>query len=177
MKNHLDVVIAENVCRLRKRAGLRQVDLAKLMRDSAQWTESTVAWIETARRRVTAAELIYLSAALGAELSDFTHTTNGNSMHVELGGPAKHPQPTLAHRRAAAKLGLTPRELDEASLRLFGVSFEQERDRQARGTGDAKSGRSLQARRGHATRQILRQIQTLNNELGEESDGVALGSA
>ena len=61
-----------------------------------------------------------------------------------------------AERKAAAKLGVEPRVLALAARMRYGRSFSDERD--ARIDPSGLSARSLQARRGHVTRELLKEL-------------------
>jgi transcriptional regulator with XRE-family HTH domain len=67
-------------------------------------------------------------------------------------------EPTEAEGRAAVKLGVEPVVLRTAAFILWGRDFEAERDDRAANGGDA---RAIAARRGHATRAMLAELQEL----------------
>ncbi len=64
----------------------------------------------------------------------------------------------VAERRAAAKLGVTPRVATAAAFGLWGRSLTEERDRRTtERSGDAPAG-SRQALRGRVTRELLEEL-------------------
>jgi hypothetical protein len=62
------------------------------------------------------------------------------------------------HAKAARRLGITPDELEAASLRLWGRSLGLERDTRADASTGVAGDRALQERRRVATRQLLREL-------------------
>lgn len=64
--------------------------------------------------------------------------------------------PTEAEGRAAERLGVEPAVLKAASRRLWARDFEEERDARA-GVGKV-APQALQARRGHASRQMIAEL-------------------
>lgn len=183
----LDEVIADNVRRLREQLGWRQADLAEAMHLRAGWSTSTVSWVESLRRRVDAAELVWLCDALGVSVDELlaapgsTRVSMSGGLPVPLallrrtatrGGavakPVQTPDAALVHddeRRAAARLGITADEFRAVMVAQFGRSLAGERDRRL-GDVSMLSPRSVQAKRGHATRTIISEVSEMLNEVG-----------
>lgn len=63
--------------------------------------------------------------------------------------------PGEAERKAARKLGVGPKTVVDAAMRLWGRRLPDERDNRLT---EASTGRSLQAARGHVTRQLLAEL-------------------
>lgn len=81
-------LLAANVRRLREAAGLRQWDVAALMRLNGftAWVEGTEAQVESGRRRVSTDELFALSLILEAPLSElFQPAEHEHVTHVRVG--------------------------------------------------------------------------------------------
>jgi hypothetical protein len=68
-------------------------------------------------------------------------------------------KPTEAETRAAARLGVDPAQLKMASQVLWDRTFEEERDMRAGADAPGQSAAALQARRGHATRAMLADLE------------------
>jgi transcriptional regulator with XRE-family HTH domain len=71
--------------------------------------------------------------------------------------------PTEAEARAADRLGVEAPQLKLAALKKFGHTFEEERDARS-GAVDGLSSKTVQARRGHATRAMLTELRTYIDE-------------
>lgn len=66
-----------------------------------------------------------------------------------------------AERKAARKLGVPPEYVAVAAHRLWGRGLTAERDRRVADGADGEDARTVQALRGHVTRQLLDEIRPL----------------
>ena len=138
--------------------------------DGPRWTEQTVKAVENGTRTLTLAEFLI---AQDSGLSD----TAVRACFTVWGPPFPQGRESWARpaseaeQKAARKLGVTTRELREASLSLFGRFMDAERDARTDAKHHPDSARTRQAVRGHVTRQI-------QQELAEHlADAYSVGSA
>jgi len=68
-------------------------------------------------------------------------------------------EPGVAEQKAARKLGVTPEELDSAARHLWGQSLTDERDARVDDRAPDAAGSTLQALRGHVTRELLEELE------------------
>ena len=67
---------------------------------------------------------------------------------------------SMAVRRASGKLGISPSDLSFLAFALWGRSFTEERNFRAQAMAPKRnSARSMSAYRGHATRQLLAELE------------------
>ncbi|RBY92947.1 hypothetical protein DQ241_02660 [Blastococcus sp. TF02A-30] len=75
-----------------------------------------------------------------------------------------------ATRKAARRLGVTPRTVETAAVQLWGRSLTAERDHRVEPRPD-EDVRSLQARRAHVTRTLLSELRFHLGKSGEPAPG------
>ena len=80
-----------------------------------------------------------------------------------------------AVRKAARPLDVEPVVFAAAALRLYGRSFTEERDARVEKHGPAVSPRVKQARRGHASRQLIAEIRDFLDRIGPDAGDDAAG--
>ncbi len=182
--DELDAVIAQRLAEVLEDEGLRREDVAQAMtRLGFRWTGNRVTQVVTRRRSLSLLELAGLCCALRRPVDDFLSGTDaiplpaGGSVEVE------DVRQALAHGawvwaskaetysrvrsayadymeasiKAARRLGVSPETVDAASRELWGHVLGQERDRRV-GRADGESRRTLQARRGHVTRELMSEL-------------------
>lgn len=205
-------VIGENLRHWRSEAGVTQDEVARAALELGfEWTQATVAAIETGRREVSLGEFVALpfianrlapragggrfrrlygflaeapeaiALAKDVRLADpannlwtlFDGAAVGGNGRVPAG--AVSPRPGVreriperveseldAQRKAARSLGVEPGMIGLAAWQLWGRNLTDERDaRVSRRVGNDVSARSLQAHRGHVTRELLEEIRGL----------------
>ncbi len=149
------------------------------------WDRATVAAIETGRRELTLTEGFFLPHVLreviGHEvavwelLDEDAKVAIGpetwmSGKHVRYALGADNPKaewlaiepviwPTDAERKAAIRLGVTPKAVMLRGLRLWGRRLDAERDQRLGDTSQVPA-RTVQARRGHLTRQLIAELST-----------------
>lgn len=161
----------------RERSGRRQEDVADDMRSLGyQWTKATVASVELGRRCVDREELHTLALVLDTsllELEDFDFASPGGAvitremMRASTTGESPDDQtwliipakdwPNDAEIKASARLGITTERLQKLASLVWGRSLSEERERRL-GDVDDLPRRTVQARRGHITRQLLAEL-------------------
>jgi transcriptional regulator with XRE-family HTH domain len=197
MGTRLEHVIARNVAELRAEKDATQHDLAERMRVAGfGWQSNRVAQIETLRRPVSLLEVVGLSRVFGVTVSrllagdDEIDLPSGKTISLWavrdtlLTEPEAAPDMTAeeSERRTAARddlrklakaLDLDVNDLQALSYRMWGGSFWYER---ARRLGDVSglSKRSAQTKRGHVTRQIIKDARAWLNDHPEELEPEAL---
>jgi hypothetical protein len=171
----------------RQRRGQRQDDVALKARQLGfDWHRDTVAAIENDLRKLTIAEFIYLPLIL--EMSGHADLFEpGDDTAIEMApglevkafslrsffSSHRAPRPTrvpslskvtkrIAERqaaeiKAAGKLNVGVKELEDLCKEKYGRSFSKERDSRIPDK-DALPARSLQAKRGHAARQLVNEL-------------------
>jgi hypothetical protein len=179
----LDELLAQNLRAVLDARGMRYVDLSdEMRRRGVPWTSNTPAQVLGLHRQLSLLEVITLCAVFemslhdildGKDLLEITLPAPGahmklHELHAALDGrlPTGYvtgifPEldaATELDRRVADQLGVTLVRLIDASSSLFGSTVTQERDRRA-GDLSAMSKRSAQARRGHATRAIVAELE------------------
>lgn len=181
----------ENLRRIRGKLGWRQADLAEEMHQRAGWTASTVAWVENGRRDISATELVWLCHVLEVGATELMQgaghiAMEGTNHAVPLamlrrnvagsGFAKRNPRRLTAddaaarddERKAASRLGVTPDILRVAVFATYGRHLDQERNRRI-GDVTGMSPRTVQAKRGHATRAIVAELAALIDEHGLEA--------
>ncbi len=177
----LDEVLARNVRTELEARGLRHEDLAARMRTHGlRWSANTVAQVVGMRRHVSLLEAAGLCSALQVPLAqllagDDLITVPALPVPVPLSqiravldrgvaprGSATTTvtmyEPDEAEVKAARRLGVDVGVLMAASERLFGTpSVSEERDRRVGDTAGL-TRRELQAKRGHAMRAVLAEL-------------------
>jgi transcriptional regulator with XRE-family HTH domain len=124
------------------------------------WKRSTVAKIETGARELSLAEF-FLFRGRGFQandLGDFTDVVNTNRTVTLKTGVAEQLD---AETAIARKLGVSARAVVAASVKLWGRTITNERDRLLTDRGhvvDERDARTLQATRGHITRVLVAKL-------------------
>ena len=146
-----------SVRRLRLARKMTQVDLAEAMSGRAGWTATTVAWVETGRRRLTAAELLHLCEVLRcrphALVEGIDQAPVVSRDLDEVVGQAVRDE----ERKNAKRLGVSVEQFRALVQARYGRTFRDERDSRAKVTR-RMSQRTAQAKRGHATRRIIEEL-------------------
>jgi hypothetical protein len=157
---------------MRERQGLRQDDVAVAARNlGLPWTSATIAAIELDRREVSLDEFVVLrgrpigdeelqNVFAWAARPNWGVRRDGRRHVVITAGLSEDVSAGLgAEVKAARRLGVEPNTLSVAARRLWGRGLSEERDRlvQNRATADM-SPRTVQALRGHITRELLNQL-------------------
>ena len=146
----------------REAAGLRQDEVARAAREGGlRWTRATVAAIETGKRDISLDEFFAIrgkplqAGEFDGERGLFWYATQDKP--IRRGKPAEHLD---AEMKTAHKLGVESSVIVAASYRLWGKTLTEERDRIVDGKRNI-GARSLQAHRGHVTRDLVAQIEQL----------------
>jgi transcriptional regulator with XRE-family HTH domain len=197
MGPRIEHVIARNVAELRAQQDATQHDLAERMRVAGfGWQSNRVAQIETLRRPVSLLEVVGLSRVFGVTVArllagdDEIELPSGKTMPLLavrdalLTEPEALPDltPDESERRSAGhddlrklakSLDLDVNDLQVLSYRMWGWGFWYER---ARRLGDVSglNKRSAQTKRGHITRQIIKDARMWLDEHPEELTPEAL---
>jgi len=186
MGSRLEHVIARNVTELRTEQGDTQPDLAGKMRAGGfTWQTNRVAQIETLRRPVSLLEVVGLSRVFDVPVSrllageDLIDLPSGAAIPLaavraalagERGTETQirnmTPEESALHadsvddlRKVAKGLGLDVRDLQALAYRLWGESFHSEREKRLADVSGL-SKRSAQTKRGHVTRQLIKDVRT-----------------
>ncbi|MGI8680651.1 MAG: hypothetical protein ACR2JO_00655 [Mycobacteriales bacterium] len=183
----LSAVIGAGLAAWRAQQGLRQEDVAFNARHvGLTWTRATVASVELGRRELTATELLLLPVALEEaaavesaplwELVDENAKVtvsagtwlSGRHVRYLLGGPNPQQEwligeptadlPTEAETKAAGRLGVAPETVVRRGRARWGHRLDDERE-QRLGDTSGVPARTVQARRGHITRQLIAELQ------------------
>lgn len=162
----------------REGAQRRQQDVADDMQllGFSSWTRVTVTAVELGRRSLSLEEALVLPAVLDTSLLDLIDrpfvTPGGGVIPPELvreslTGEGIAPRtymiesvaasPKDAETKAAARLGLDVEQLTALAHAVWRRSLTEERDARLGDVGEIPA-RSLQARRGHITRQLLAEL-------------------
>lgn len=190
--DELDAVIAQRLRALLDDKGMRQQDLAAgLGTLGFDWTPNRVAQVVTGRRPLSLLESAGVCEALGLPLADLLGSTgevklpnhnsrfpvadiaeavrSGGGKWGERGavraifGPAQR-EFEEARAKAARRLGVTPEDIDAASMSLWGRPLGAERDGRIKSDdvdlNAPENRRTLQARRGHATRALIEELRS-----------------
>jgi transcriptional regulator with XRE-family HTH domain len=176
--------IGQNVRKLRQAKHQTQEQLAVRL----GWQQSHVAALEAGdRATLPLDDVLLLCAELGATISDLmagdgkVALTRRGRPHREAtlvalrnvglaetmprgegirGEVAIHLMTSDTERKAARKLGVAPERVTAAALGRWGHSLAAERDRRLKARAKpGASDRSIQALRGHITRELLDEIQ------------------
>lgn len=181
----LSAVIGSGLAKLRTDHGLRQEDVAFTARHiGLAWTRATVTAIELGRRELTATEVLLLPVLLeeatkrpvplwelvgkSAKVTISPEVwLSGTHVRYVLGEANPHEEavigepladlPTDAERKAATRLGVTPETVVRRGPSRWGHRLDDERDRRLGDTSEV-SARTVQARRGHITRQLIAEL-------------------
>jgi transcriptional regulator with XRE-family HTH domain len=185
--DELDEVVAERLRALLADKGLRQQDLAAGLGGLGfHWTPNRVAQVVTGRRPLSLLEAAGVCEVLGLSLAGLLGSTgevtlpNGSTATVaqiaeavNSGGGDWEGRATAralfgqqeleeASAKAARRLGVTSQEVNEAGRRLWGRPLAAERDHRIRSDdidlNAPENRRTLQARRGHATRTLIEEL-------------------
>lgn len=179
-------MIGRGLANLRSATGLRQEDVAFTARHiGLDWTRATVTAIELGRRELTATEILLLPAVLeeatGRKIplwelvgEDAQVTISpevwmsGKHVRYVLGeanpknewviGEPLAELPTDAERKAAIRLGVRPERVIRRGLSRWGHRLDDERDQRLGDTSQVQA-RTVQARRGHITRQLIAELE------------------
>ena len=169
-------LVGDRMREWRRGAGLRQDDVARAAREvGLSWLRDTVAAIERGSRMVRVDEFLMLSLFINGPFAvrldardegvqGFLDEVTRGTTYVErsLYGLGD------ADRKAARRLGVPLIEVAIFSKDLWGRPLSAERDARVVGRlGEFPSKRSLQAHRGHVTRE-------LSGELGAHLDKVGI---
>lgn len=172
----LSTVIASNLKRRRQELNWNQGDLAEAMAQM-QWTPTTVTWVETGRRQIRADELFRLCHVLGVTPGYFTegqgyyYLREGAPMMPLAGLQTALVEPLKPQRldtsgqvvrdeerKAAARVGIEVAFFRMQARDLWhGLTLIEERERRLGGPG-GKSARSIQAKRGRITRELINEF-------------------
>lgn len=180
------MVVGKGLAKLRAARGLRQEDVAMSARDlGLGWDRATVAAIETGRRDITLTEGFLLPHVLqeviGHQVAVWELVDEDAKVaigpetwmigkHVRYALGADNPKeewlaiqpviwPTDAERKAAIRLGMTPEAVMRRGRGRWGQSLDDERDQRLGDTSQVPA-RTVQARRGHLTRQLIAELST-----------------
>lgn len=183
----LSAVIGAGLAAWRAQQGLRQEDVALSARHvGLMWTRPTVAAVELGRRELTATELLLLpvvlegaAAGISARLWELVAEDAkvrvspetwliGRQVRYLLGEPNPRQEwlmgepradlPTEAERKAAGRLGVAPETVVRRGRARWGHRLDDERE-QRLGVTSGVPARTVQARRGHITRQLIAELQ------------------
>jgi transcriptional regulator with XRE-family HTH domain len=186
--DELDGRLAGRLRAILENEGRRREDLAREMAVLGfRWTGNTVSQVINGRRGLSLLELAGVCEALGSPLLELlgpgeVTLPNGRSVTVAqiakavstgggdwqaramvraVFGPA-HREFEEVDTKAARRLGVAPDEVRAASLHLWNRPLAAERDHRIRtddlDTGSPDGRRTLQARRGHATRTLVDEL-------------------
>lgn len=184
--DELDGLLATRLRAILEAEGRRREDIAQEMAVLGfRWTGNTVSQVIAGRRGLSLLELAGLCEALETPLLELVGgdgevtLPNGRSVTVaqiaeavSTGGGDWQFRSAVrslfrqdldeATAKAARRLGVTPKDVDEAAMRLWNRPLAVERDHRIT-TDDLDldaphSRRTLQARRGHATRALVDEL-------------------
>lgn len=185
---NLATLVGRNLRRIRDERGWRQEDVALRCNDAGlEWRRSTVAAVEAGSRVLVLDEVVLLALALLVGVPDLLagdeHVRLGSGAVAPLAevrgilqdagsahpmlwdtpgmekGRAEADRTLEANEKAARKLNVSPRDLMLASLAAWGHALTIERDRRVSKLADANgNARTVQALRGHVTRQLLAEL-------------------
>ncbi len=171
--------------RRREMSGVQQ-DVASAMRKLGfAWQRSTVAAVEAGKKEPSLGELAGLCCVLEVRLADLLPTSRDVLVRI---GPsaiaetqqvrnalesgswfltrkiideklrAADPVQDEAEHKAMRRLGRSRAEINRAATKLWGSSLVERREELLGPDAQTLSPRSLQARRGHASRQLLAEL-------------------
>lgn len=163
MIDPIDSHLARRLRELRRERNVTADGLAVTARRlGLGWSRSTVSAIETGVRGLSARELVALPVVFAAidEGTGRPPVTIDDLYPVRQTAPPRHPVAgaTEVEYRIARQLGVTVDQLDRLCRRLWGRNLVDERDRRVTEGPRPLTARSLQARRGHATRTMLTEL-------------------
>ena len=198
--SHISTTVGGHFRSWRKRAGVTQDEVAlEASRLGVRWTRATVAAIETGRRNVDLHEFLLLPLLATAfpldqqEDLDASFFLGGYGRLLHAPSPAEREAHELtalalsvydranadlqaeaqgqAERHAAQVLGVSPYDVPRLARELWGQSLTDERDsRVVKVTAPDAPARSLQAHRGHVTRELLAEMQKKVEDTRKEWD-------
>jgi transcriptional regulator with XRE-family HTH domain len=182
----LEQAIRDRMRKLRIEHGWTQEDLAGRMQVwGFEWTHDTVKNLEVGTRRLSIEEFfgtvrlfggegeffgadagaLELSPLWAVEVGGLGEIVAGNLTPQEVFGEAVLTasgitESQLAEKKAAAALGISIPGLKKAARRAWGKSLTKERERRLDQQEDSAvlSPRTRQARRGHVTRELLKEL-------------------
>jgi transcriptional regulator with XRE-family HTH domain len=135
--DHLNMLLARNLRRLRDIGGWTQVELASRARElGLEWTADTVVAIESGRREFTPAEVFLVPQLLKANLAELVKAGDEDLIAVEGHGLEATTWPALIAGRRLRSLG---KSLDSSARRLSKALTTRE----ARNEAEKKAARSL----------------------------------
>ncbi len=183
----IDVVIGRRVSALREERGWKQSDLRDMAsRFGVEWSQSTVSEIESGKKRSDRLEVLaVLCSMFGITLDDllagdqevmmsqpWTLASLREGLRGELEPASEKPDTRrfggdnpIEVQRMAGKLGVNEDDLRALVMAVYGKGRRpiEVRDELA-GVEQNDTSRSAQAKRGHASRKILRELQTVSDD-------------
>lgn len=194
--DELDGLVADRLRTLLDTEGRRREDMAREMTQLGfRWTGNTVSQVINGRRGLSSFELAGLCEALGLPLIALlgadaeVSLPNGRSVtaaHVAdalcTGGGDWQARAAVralfrqeldeATAKAARRLGVEPKDVDEAAMRLWGRPLAMERDHRIKSDdvdlNAPENRRTLQARRGHAARPLIDELRAYFEKRGQQ---------
>lgn len=186
--DELDGLLAARLRAVLDARGQRREDIAQAMALLGfRWTGNTVSQVINGRRGLSVLELAGLCEALGSPLLQFLGPEgevilpSGRAVTaaqiadaLSTGGGDWKTRATVrallrqdvdeATDKAARRLGVEPQEVEEAAMALWGRPLSAERDHHIKADdvdlNAPENRRTLQARRGHATRPLIEELRT-----------------
>jgi len=186
--DELDGLLAARLRVVLEAEGQRREDIAHGMALLGfRWTGNTVSQVINGRRGLSVLEVAGLCEALGSPLLELlgpeaqVTLPNGRAVTadqianaVSTGGGDWQARATVralfrqdadeATAKAARRLGAEPHEVEEAAEALWGRPLSAERDGRIKADdvdlNAPENRRTLQARRGHATRPLIEELRT-----------------
>lgn len=191
----LSALLGAGLAGLRGRHTLRQDDIATEARHAGlPWDRVTVAAIELGRRQISATELLVLDLIVQGvtrereRIWDLVDPKSDVSVGEDVKMSGRHvrfllgeanpsaewpmldindSRPTATERKAADRLGTSAQEVRAHALRLWEQQLDAERDSRL-GETAGWTPRTLQARRGHVTRQLIGELeQSMRSKKGK----------
>jgi len=175
-------VVGENLARIRAERGQTQREASAFLRERGlAWPPGNIGQLESGKRHsVRIEELLMLSAAYEVKLWEWFKGESSVYLTDDLRIPREHLRLALRakpfgllyginqvstryvtdepERAAGLQLMMSLEEIQAAAERLWGHSMGEERDRRLGDTSAIQSPRSLQAKRGHATRTLIAEL-------------------
>lgn len=186
--DELDGLLAERLRAVLNAEGQRREDIAQAMSLLGfRWTGNTVSQVVNGRRGLSVLEVAGLCEALESPLQQFlgpqgtVTLANGRVVSaaqiadaLSTGGGDWKTRATVralfrqdvdeATAKAARRLGVEPQQVEEAATALWGRPLSAERDHHIKSDdidlNAPENRRTLQARRGHATRPLIEELRT-----------------
>lgn len=158
--SHFDILVGQAV-RAHRGAYTYDEYAARARTCGLPWHRNTVRAVEMGNRSVTLAEAICLATMMGCSIQDLIEAPTKVAGHTV---PGRQPitDPAVARNldaeiKAARRLLVTPDEIAQRAIRLWGHSLTDERERRLNRT-EGMDRRSVQALRGHVTRQLVAEL-------------------